>query len=222
MINDPGKENQIMKTAQRFEIWSAAAVAGLAIVSLATAPAFASPKVGAPAPDFTAVDSKGEAVKLSNLKGKTVILEWTNDGCPYVQKHYRSGNMQKLQKETTGDGVVWLSVISSAPGQQGHVDGAEADVLTESRHAAPTAVLLDPEGAIGKAYAARVTPHMYVIDGDGVLRYMGGIDDKATTNDADVETATNYVTNALSQMAAGKDVDPAITRAYGCSIKYGS
>jgi peroxiredoxin len=194
---------------------------GLAL-AIATTSAFASPNVGTTAPDFVAKDSKGNTVKLSDYRGKTVILEWTNDGCPYVQKHYGSGNMQALQKKLTGEGIVWLTVISSAPGTQGYVKGPEADELTRSRGAAPTAVLLDPEGKIGRLYDAQTTPHMYVIKTDGMLAYKGAIDDKPTTRLGDIETAKNYVLNALKQISAGKAVDPAVTRAYGCSVKYGS
>lgn len=191
-------------------------------VALAVTPVAAAPKVGEAAPEFIAVDSKGKSHKLSDFKGKTVILEWTNDGCPYVQKHYGSGNMQALQKDTTDKGVVWLSVISSAPGEQGHVDGAGADKLSDTRKAAPTAVLLDADGKVGRLYDARTTPHMYVITPDGKLAYNGAIDDKPTNDAADVKTAKNLVRNALDLIAAGKPVDPAITRAYGCSVKYKS
>ncbi len=200
---------------------AALAATGLALI-LSTTIAMAAPKVGAAAPDFTGVDSTGKTVKLSDFKGKMVVLEWTNHGCPYVQKHYGSGNMQKLQKTTAADGVVWLSVVSSAPGRQGHVDGKAADKLTRSRGAQPTAVLLDPEGRIGKLYGARATPHMFVIKKDGTLAYMGAIDNKPSANPTDVKSAVNYVTKALGQIAAGKAVDPAVTRAYGCSVKYGS
>lgn len=182
----------------------------------------AAPEIGKPAPEFTGTDTHGNAVKLSALKGKTVILEWTNHGCPYVGKHYRTGNMQALQKETTDEGVVWLSVISSAPGRQGHVSGAEADELTSSRGAAPSAVLLDPEGTIGKMYEARATPHMFIIKPDGTLAYKGAIDDKPSARDSDVPVAQNYVRTALAQIKAGKPVEPSATRAYGCSVKYGS
>jgi peroxiredoxin len=194
---------------------------GLAL-AIATTSVFASPRVGDKAPDFSAVDSKGKPVKLSDYLGKTVILEWTNDGCPYVKKHYGSGNMQALQKKLTGAGIVWLSVISSAPDTQGYVKGPEADELTKSRGATPTAVLLDPEGSVGRLYGAQTTPHMYIVKPDGVLAYKGAIDDKPTTRRADIKTAKNYVLSALEQISAGKDVDPAVTRAYGCSVKYGS
>ncbi len=187
-----------------------------------TATANAAPQIGKPAPDFSAVDSNGKTVKLSDYRGKIVVLEWTNDGCPYVQKHYGSGNMQKLQKEEAANGIVWLTIISSAPGTQGYVDGAEANALTASRHAAPTAVLLDPEGKAGHLYNARTTPHMFIVNADGTLVYMGGIDDKPTANPADVKTAKNYVRAALSEVLAGKPVADAVTRPYGCSVKYGS
>jgi peroxiredoxin len=187
---------------------------------LMTASAYATPQVGKPAPDFNAVDSNGKTVKLADLRGKTVVLEWTNDGCPYVKKHYSSGNMQSLQKEETAKGIVWLTVISSAPGSQGHVSGDEANALTKSRDAAPTAVLLDPEGAVGHLYDARTTPHMFIVNGEGVLVYMGGIDDKATSDPADVKGARNYVRAALDNLAAGTPVENAVTRPYGCSVKY--
>jgi peroxiredoxin len=195
------------------------AAAGFA-VAFCAGTALAAPSVGKPAPDFTGVDTRGQQVKLSDFRGKTVVLEWTNDRCPYVRKHYRTGNMQALQKELTGEGIVWLSVISSSPGSQGYVEPAEADKLTTSRDAAPTAVLLDPEGKIGRLYDAKVTPHMYIIKPDGTLAYQGAIDDKPTTRDRDVKTAKNYVKTALNQIAAGKPVDPAVTRAYGCTVKY--
>jgi peroxiredoxin len=187
---------------------------------LLTASANAAPHVGKPAPDFSAVDSNGKTVKLADFRGKTVVLEWTNDGCPYVQKHYSTNNMQALQKDATAKGVVWLTVISSAPGYQGHVTGDEANSLTKERGAAPTAVLLDPEGAVGHLYDARTTPHMFIVNGEGSLVYMGGIDDKATTDTADVKTARNYVRAALDNLAAGVPVENAVTRPYGCSVKY--
>jgi len=184
--------------------------------------AAAAPKVGAPAPEFTATTSDGATVRLADLRGKTVILEWTNHDCPYVRKHYGSGNMQALQKETTAGGAVWLSIISSAPGTQGHVDAAEANRLSAERGAAPTHVVLDTSGQIGRLYGARTTPHMYVIDPQGVLRYMGGIDDRPTSNPADIAGATNYVRAAMSDLAAGGEVRTPAARAYGCSVKYAS
>lgn len=191
-------------------------------IALAALPAAAKPAVNQPAPAFTAVDSNGETVSLDTFKGKTVVLEWTNHDCPYVKKHYGTGNMQALQTAAASDDVVWLSVISSAPGTQGHVDGAKANRLTASRNAAPTRVLLDPEGVVGKSFDARTTPQMFVIDPEGTLRYMGAIDDKPSTRKSDVAGATNYLTGALTALAAGQSPDPAVTRPYGCSVKYGS
>ncbi len=194
----------------------------LIAVSMPVAAALAAPQIGKPAPDFSGVDSKGNTVKLSELRGRTVILEWTNHDCPYVKKHYRTQNMQSLQKDAADQGLVWLSIISSAPGLQGHVSGKAADELTVSRDAAPNSVVLDPEGTIGRLYDARTTPHMYIIKPDGILAYKGAIDDRPTANDADVKKAMNYVKNAVSQLNNGKPVSPAVTRAYGCSIKYAS
>ena len=187
---------------------------------LGVLPAAAEPTVGATAPDFTLSDSNGKLVKLSDHRGKTVVLEWTNHECPFVRKHYGSGNMQKLQKSAASEGIVWLSVISSAPGRQGHVSGTEANTLTTDRNATPTAVLLDPKGDVGKAYGARATPHMYIITAEGQLAYKGAIDDTPSADPADIEPARNYVTLALAAMAKDEAVDPAATRAYGCSVKY--
>ncbi len=195
-------------------------LAAIAMGVAMTATARAAPEIGKPAPDFTATDSNGKTVKLSDYKGKIVVLEWTNDGCPYVKKHYASHNMQTLQKEETAKGIVWLTVISSAPGQQGYVDGAGANELTRSRDASPTAVLLDPDGQVGHLYDARTTPHMFIVDAQGTLVYMGGIDDKPTANPADIATAKNYVRAALDNLESGKPIDAAVTRPYGCSVKY--
>jgi peroxiredoxin len=182
--------------------------------------AVAAPEIGKPAPAFTAVDSNGKSHTLADFKGKTVILEWTNDGCPYVKKHYGAGNMQKIQKDLTGEGAVWLSVISSAPGKQGHVDGKGANALVAAQGSAPTAVLLDPKGTMGRAYEAQTTPHMYVIDGKGVLRYMGAIDDKPSTDAATIPGARNYVREAFAAVKSGKPVEVAATDPYGCAVKY--
>ena len=176
--------------------------------------------VNQPAPDFTAVDSNGKQHRLSDFKGKTVVLEWTNHDCPYVRKHYDSGNMQALQKTATGKGIVWLSIISSAPGKQGHVSGAEANTLTSSRNASPTAVLLDERGEIGRLYGAKTTPHMYIIDAGGKLVYMGGIDSIPSTDTNDIARATNYVDVALKALSSGQPIEDAVTRPYGCSVKY--
>lgn len=180
----------------------------------------AAPKIGMPAPDFTALDSQGVQHTLADYRGKIVILEWTNHQCPFVGKHYNTGNMQALQQYATGAGVTWLSMISSAPGTQGYVSGPEADALTAKRRAAPTAVLLDPQGVVGRLYDARTTPHMYIIDATGTLVYMGGIDDKPSTQNADVKTATNYVRVALDEVRSAKPVSTPVTRPYGCSVKY--
>ena len=176
--------------------------------------------INAPAPDFTGVDSDGNSHTLSQYRGKTVVLEWTNHDCPYVRKHYDSGNMQALQRSATNDGIVWLSIISSAPGKQGHVSGSKANALTKERKASPTAVILDPKGEIGRQYGAKTTPHMYIIDARGTLVYMGGIDSIPSSNPADIERATNYVDVALRALADGKPVTENVTRPYGCSVKY--
>lgn len=178
------------------------------------------PRVGSAAPDFSAVDSGGKVRRLADFRGKTVVLEWTNAECPYTRKHYSSGNMQSLQELARERGVVWLSVISSAPGKQGYVDGRGADELTRTRHALPSAVLLDPTGALGRLYHARTTPHLFVIDGTGTLRYMGGIDSIPTAEAADIKRAEPYLEEAMLAVAEGKPVPHPVTRPYGCSVKY--
>lgn len=203
----------------------ASSLKGLALVAavaalVAVQPAAAEVKIGAPAPDFTAQDSNGKDVRLSAFKGKIVVLEWTNNECPYVGKHYGTGNMQALQAEATAKGAVWLTVNSGAPGLQGHVNGLEANKIMEDRKAKPTAYLLDPAGTIGRAYGAVTTPHMYVVDAEGKLAYMGAVDDKPTANTADVRGARNYVRESLAALAAGKAPQVTVTRAYGCSVKY--
>jgi len=182
--------------------------------------AVAAAKVGEPAPDFTAPSTKGTPVSLDAYKGKVVVLEWTNHECPYVRKHYESGNMQALQREATGQGVIWLTLISSAKGEQGFVSAAQADELTTTRKAAPTAVLLDEKGSVGHLYGATNTPHMYVVDKTGVLVYAGAIDDRPTTRRSDVQGANNYVRAALDSVATGQPVKTPVTRAYGCTVKY--
>lgn len=189
------------------------------LLALATT-AGAALKTGEQAPDFTGVDTRGERHALSDYRGKTVVLEWTNHDCPYVRKHYNSGNMQQQQRAATGQGVVWLSIISSAPGKQGHVTPARADALTEQRDAAPSAVILDENGDIGRLYGARTTPHMYIVSADGRLAYMGGIDSIASSSPADIDKATQYVPAALAAVMAGKPVAQSVTRPYGCSVKY--
>ncbi len=195
---------------------AAAAVAGMA------APAAAAPTLGQAAPAFTAVDANGKARSLSEFRGKTVVLEWVNNGCPYVRKHYDSGNMQSLQSQATKDGVVWLSVVSSAPGAQGYLTPETAKTWKVKEKAAVTDVLLDPKGVVGRAYDAKTTPHMYVIDKGGKLVYMGGIDDKPSSDPSTLKGAKNYVTAALADVKAGRPVAQAATRPYGCSVKYGS
>lgn len=188
----------------------------LAPVSLAHAAAI----VGQRAPSFELRDAEGKSVKLDSYRGKYVVLEWTNFGCPFVGKHYGSGNMQELQKKYTAKGVVWLTICSSAKGKQGYVDGAGAKESMKEHDAAPTRFLLDPKGTVGKAYGAKTTPHMFVIDPKGTLVYNGAIDDKASTNKDDVPTAKNYVAAALDESMAGTKVETSATQPYGCSVKY--
>jgi len=177
-------------------------------------------RVGDPAPAFTATDSNGKSHTLAEYRGKYVVLEWTNRGCPYTQKHYNSGNMQRLQKEWTSKGVVWLTVISSAPGKQGYMTAADENAYVKQVNASPTAVLLDSSGALGHLYDAKTSPHMFIISPEGTLIYDGAIDDRPTTDTADVNGAKNYVSLALSEAMAGKPVSVATSRPYGCSVKY--
>lgn len=199
-----------------------AAASALVVAALAGSVALARDGVqpGGPAPDFTANDAQGKPISLSSFKGKTVILEWNNPGCPYVRKHYGAGNMQALQKDATGKGVVWLTINSGPPGAQGHVNGLEAEQYVAERKASPTAYLLDPDGKVGRAYGATVTPHMFVIDPAGKVAYMGGIDDKPTANQDDIKGARNYVQEAFTAVLAGQPVKTASARPYGCQIKY--
>ena len=182
----------------------------------------AEPQIGKTAPQFSVMDSEGNKQDLKKYLGKTVVLEWTNHECPFVKKHYGSGNMQALQKEATDKDVIWLSVVSSAPGQQGHITGKQASELTSSRKASPSAVILDEDGKIGRAYNATATPNMFVIDKTGKLVYKGAIDDKPSANPADIKIAKNYVRQSLQAIKDGKPIKKAITRPYGCSVKYGS
>jgi glutathione peroxidase-family protein len=176
--------------------------------------------VGKAAPDFTLSDSNGKSHTLSSYRGKHVVLEWVNFGCPFVGKHYGSGNMQKLQKAYTAKGVVWLSINSSATGKQGYYPAAEINTLLGEKGAAPTAYLIDTDGKVGHAYGARTTPHMYVVNPAGTLVYAGGIDDKPSTDVADIPGATNYVAAALDDALAGKPVRTTTSKPYGCSVKY--
>jgi peroxiredoxin len=194
----------------------------LAATAALAAPAMAAPVIGQPAPAFSAVDADGRTRALADFKGKTVVLEWTNNGCPYVQKHYNSGNMQGLQKQATADGVVWLTLISSAPGFQGYLTGPQARQWKTKVGAASSDVLLDPKGTVGRTYGARATPHMFVIDKAGTLVYMGGIDDRPDADPDSLKGAKNYVSAALADVKAGRAVAQAATRPYGCSVKYSS
>lgn len=191
-----------------------------ALFALLTPLALAKPTIGEQAPDFTLMDTYGASHTLKEFAGKTVVLEWTNDGCPFVQKHYNSDNMQSLQKKYTADGVVWLSIISSAEGKQGNVTPAEANTLTTERSASPSYVLLDESGDVAKMYAARTTPHMYIIDKAGVLQYNGAIDSIRSADKSDIAKATNYVDVALTELASGSAISDPLTKPYGCSIKY--
>lgn len=178
-------------------------------------------KVGEPAPAFSGTGSDAKTYRLSDYKGKFVVLEWHNQGCPYTAKHYDSGNMQQLQKEWTGKGVSWFTVISSAPGTQGYVTASDENAYLSKMRSAPTAALLDPSGQMGHAYGAKTTPHMFIISPEGKLIYDGAIDNRPTTDQSDVKGATNYVALALGQATSGKPVTTATTRPYGCSVKYG-
>ena len=192
----------------------------LLIAAALVIPAAAAPVVGVAAPAFAGKDTKGQTVNLSDLAGKTVVLEWTNNGCPYVRKHYGSGNMQKTQEAATADGVVWLTIISSAEGKQGYVTPEEADKLTADRGARPSDVILDTDQTIARAYEAKTTPHMFVIDPAGTLVYAGAIDDTPTADPKDLATAKNLVLAALDDLKNGRPVATPESEPYGCSVKY--
>jgi peroxiredoxin len=181
---------------------------------------WAAVKTNEPAPDFVLFDTTGKQHILSTYKGSYVVLEWTNQGCPFVQKHYNSGNMQSLQKEFTGKKVVWLSICSSAKGKEGSMTAEEWNKVIAEKNINATAVLLDSDGSVGKQYGAKATPHMFIINPEGVLIYQGAIDDRPTTDVADIKGATNYVRQALNEAISGKKVSVPTTKAYGCSIKY--
>jgi peroxiredoxin len=201
---------------------SVATLAAISVLAVNRATAVPPPaaRVGEPAPQFNAQDITGKTIRLADYAGKTIVLEWTNDGCPFVGKHYDSGNMQALQQKYTAAGVVWLTLASSAPGEQGYVTPAEAKADLAHWRATPTDFLLDPNGIVGRLYDARATPNMVVIDGTGRVAYMGAIDDTPSTRLADVKTAHNYVVAALNALAAGQPVAVTSTHAYGCSVKY--
>ncbi|MEM6781932.1 MAG: redoxin family protein [Pseudomonadota bacterium] len=191
-----------------------------ALFLLPTAAANAAVEPGQPAPDFTGTDTNGVEHTLSGFKGKTVVLEWTNHECPYVVKHYGGGNMQALQKAATDDGVVWVSVVSSAPGKQGFVDAESGNKVISDKGSNATAKILDPDGSIGKLFGAKTTPHMFVIDPEGNIAYAGAIDSNSSFDPATIEGATNYVSDALASIKAGKPIEVASTTPYGCSVKY--
>jgi peroxiredoxin len=192
------------------------------LLACAASAALAAATVGQPAPTFTATDTSGKTVSLADFKGKHVVLEWVNPGCPYVVKHYSSANMQGTQKDATAKGVVWLSINSTATEHGDYRAPAAMAQWMQSQKAAATATLMDADGKVGRAYGARTTPHMYIVDPKGTLVYAGAIDSKPSSNPADVASATNHVKVALSEALAGKAISQPTTRAYGCSIKYGS
>lgn len=196
------------------------ACAALLAMVLPLASAHAEAVVGKPAPEFTGTDSNGKAHKLSDFKGKTVVLEWTNPECPYVVKHYSVGNMQKIQSDATKDGVVWLSINSSAEGKEGFQTAEQANKYMTEQKAVPTARIADPTGVIGKLYGAKTTPHMFVINAEGTLVYAGAIDDNDSFKSDVIPTSKNYVTAALKDLKDGKPVTTASTKAYGCGVKY--
>src|SRR6202007_1101266 len=192
------------------------------VLALSAGAALAGVEVGQPAPDFSLPDTNGKNHQLSQYKGKWVVLEWYQPDCPFVRKHYRSGNMQGLQKEYTSKGVTWLSIDSSAPGEQGNYPANKLNEIATQDGASRTALLLDPAGEVGRLYGAKTTPDMYIIDPKGILVYKGAIDNKRSTDLADVKTATNYVKIALDEVMTGKPVSTVSTRPYGCSVKYSS
>jgi peroxiredoxin len=192
----------------------------LVAAALATAPAMAQPTIGSPAPDFRLTDVNGKAISLSALRGRTVVLEWNNPECPFVRKHYMSGNMQRTQVAARVDGVVWLAINSGAEGKQGHMNPAQAKSTMAAQKSHPSAYLLDADGAVGKAYGAKTTPHMYIINKEGTLVYAGGMDNRPTPNPADVRGARNHVAAALAELKAGKPVSVPTSRPYGCAVKY--
>lgn len=185
-----------------------------------SAAVFAAPINGEAAPAFSGVTMTGETISLADFQGKPVILEWTNHECPYVKKHYGSGNMQKTQRSTTEDGAVWISIISSAPGEQGSVSAEQAQALTTERGVYANHVVLDPEGTIGRLYEAKTTPHMFLIDEQSILQYQGAIDDKPSANPGSLDGATNYVLTAWAEFKADESISVDQTKPYGCSVKY--
>ncbi len=205
---------------KRFAVIVGLGLLAAGLVTLQPTPSAAAAAVGQAAPDFALTDVEGGKHALSSYRGRFVVLEWVNYDCPFVQKHYGSGNMPRLQKAYAGRGVAWLAINSSAPGKQGHFGAAEIKSRSKSHSAAFSAYLLDSDGTVGRAYGAKTTPHMYVIDPAGTLIYAGGIDDRPSTDPADVATAKNFVSTALDEALAGKAVTVATSTPYGCSVKY--
>jgi hypothetical protein len=191
-------------------------LAGLAAATSAQAQA----TVGQSAPAFTAMDTAGKPVSLADFKGKHIVLEWTNPGCPYVKKHYDGGNMPVTQKAATGQGVVWLSINTTAKSHSDYLAPNDLVAWQKAKGAVPSRTLMDSDGKLGRAYGARTTPHMYIVDPAGKLVYAGGIDSIPSSNAADIVKATNYVNQALGEALAGKPISQPVTRAYGCSVKY--
>ena len=191
-----------------------------ALILMTTGSAIAAPVIGEPAPAFTGTDTNGVEHSLSDFTGSTVVLEWTNPECPYVRKHYNTGNMQALQAEATQEGIVWLTIASSADGKQGYMTPDEANALITEEGSQATARILDPSGEIGGLYDAKTTPHMFVIDPAGVLVYQGAIDDDPSFKKDNMETATNYVRSAWEAVASGENVEVSTSQPYGCSVKY--
>jgi peroxiredoxin len=202
----------MMKTWIRATAFAAGFVGATAV--------FAEAVVGQPAPAFSAIDAAGKPVSLADYKGKHVVLEWVNPGCPYVQKHYNSGNMPATQKAAVAKGVAWLTISSTAKDASDYRAPAELASWIRGKQGTPTATVMDDDGKIGRAYGARVTPHMYIVDPQGKLVYAGAIDSKPSSNPADIATATNYVSQGIGELTSGKPLSLATTRAYGCSIKY--
>jgi peroxiredoxin len=213
------QRNEIRRVTVKNRKSVIASLAVLAALALA-APMAQAVRVGEKAPEFTATDTNGQPHKLSEYAGKYVVLEWTNRDCPYTRKHYSTGNMQQLQREWTKKGVIWLTVQSSAPGEQGYITAPEENAYVKQANASPTAVFLDPTGAIGHLYGAKTTPDMYVINPQGILIYEGAIDNRPSADPEDVKTAENYVSLALTQAMAGRSLSVATSRPYGCSVKY--
>jgi len=209
-----------LSRASRRAVMAAAVALGASF--LMAAPAQAAPAVGQPAPDFIARDTSGQSHKLSDFQGKYVVLEWTNPGCPFVRKHYGSGNMPATQQAAMAKGAVWLAIDSTERASSDYLNPTALESWMKEHHAAPSAVLMDEDGVIGRAYGARATPHLFIIDPKGMLVYAGGIDSIASSHAEDIKTATNYVTQALGEAFGGRPVSVATTRPYGCSVKYQS